>query len=190
MYPEFAVADTCFLIDWARFRLRDALFGVFRTVFVPESVLREVKSENTIAWISSNLAARRLALYTETEDEVEEARRLVLETRRMSGVVPVDLPEALCLVAARRNGFVALTENRGAVMLPDFMDSYSGVLVWRALEVLLVAQKRGVVEFDCDNPYGVFQAYESDTRHVFPRQDLNRAVEELLAVRCEQRREA
>jgi hypothetical protein len=43
---EFAIADTCFLIDWARYR--DILFKVFNVVFTPETVLREVKSEGTI----------------------------------------------------------------------------------------------------------------------------------------------
>ncbi|MCC6060950.1 MAG: hypothetical protein LM578_05425 [Desulfurococcaceae archaeon] len=40
--PEFAIADTCFLIDWARYRHRDVLFKLFKTVFVPETILREV----------------------------------------------------------------------------------------------------------------------------------------------------
>jgi len=42
--PEFAIADTCFLIDWARYRHRDVLFKLFKTVFVLETILREVKS--------------------------------------------------------------------------------------------------------------------------------------------------
>ena len=50
----FAIADTCFLIDWAYWRHRDVLFKVFNVVFVPESVLREVKSEYIIEWIASS----------------------------------------------------------------------------------------------------------------------------------------
>jgi hypothetical protein len=44
----FAIADTCFLIDWSYWRYRDVLFELFKTVFIPENVLREVKSENTL----------------------------------------------------------------------------------------------------------------------------------------------
>jgi predicted nucleic acid-binding protein len=38
----FAIADTCFLIDWASWRQRDLLFKLFKTVFVPESVIKEI----------------------------------------------------------------------------------------------------------------------------------------------------
>jgi len=42
---DFAIADTCFLIDWSYWSHRNVLFKLFRAVFVPEVVLREVKSE-------------------------------------------------------------------------------------------------------------------------------------------------
>jgi hypothetical protein len=37
-----AVADTSFLIDWARYTRRDFLFSIF-TVSIPESVMGEIK---------------------------------------------------------------------------------------------------------------------------------------------------
>jgi len=53
---RFAIAYTCFLIDWAYWRYRDVLLKLFQVVFVPETVLREVKSEHTVEWIASSLA--------------------------------------------------------------------------------------------------------------------------------------
>ena len=172
-----AIADTCFLIDWARWRRRDAIFGVFRFVFVPESVLDEVVSETTIAWIANGLAAGSLALFTETADVVEEARRLVERSRRIPGMRGVDLPEAVCLCVGRRKGYVVLTENRGALMTVELMEEYRGVTVWRALEVIGEALRRGVIS--AGNPLAVFREYEEDTRHIFPRRDLERVVREL-----------
>jgi len=100
----FAIADTCFLIDWAYWRYRDALFKLFKTVFVPEAVLREIKSEQTIEWVATALARGHLALYTETRDEIDFAIRIVERSRLVPGLRGVDLPEALCLAVGRLRG--------------------------------------------------------------------------------------
>jgi hypothetical protein len=92
----FAIADTCFLIDWSAWRRRDLLFRLFRVVFVPELILREVQSERTILWLSEGLAAGSLALFTETPDVLELAARVV-ERSRLLPMRGVDLPEAVCL---------------------------------------------------------------------------------------------
>jgi len=175
----FAIADTCFLIDWARFRRKDMLFKLFKAVFVPEDVLNEVRSEETIAWISSALSRDYLALYTPSRDEVNEARQLIEESRLKPHMPSVDLPEAICLVVGRRRGYVVLTENRGALLIPKFMSRYSGVAVWRSLEVILNAILEGVVEIDCSKPGELFSEYSRDTLHIFPTKALNRAVEEV-----------
>ncbi|MGC9020673.1 MAG: hypothetical protein ACP5KE_05635 [Candidatus Methanodesulfokora sp.] len=60
-----AVADTSFLIDWARYTKRDLLFSIFK-VSIPESVLGEIKSENTISWVAQKLAEENMYLFTET----------------------------------------------------------------------------------------------------------------------------
>ncbi|PLJ78215.1 hypothetical protein [Infirmifilum sp. SLHALR2] len=177
MSARFAIADTCFVIDWARFRHRDLIFRVFSTVFVPESVLREIKSENTVEWVASSLAAGGMSVYTETPDELEEARRLVEESRRLRLAVPVDLPEALCLVVGRRRGYTVLTENKGAIMAVDFLEPYASVIVWRALELLVAAVRESALKVDCAEVGALFEAYEADTGHFFPRRDLARALE-------------
>ena len=178
-HNTFAVADTCFLIDWARYRRRDILFRLFRVVFVPEQVLNEVKSENTIAWIAHGLAQGVLALYTPSSDEVEEAHRLIEQSHLHPQMPPMDLPEALCLVVGRRRGYIVLTENRAALLAPRLLRELRGVRVWRALEILLEAARRGIIRPDCDNPRSLFDEYSNDTLHIFPSKALNRAVEEV-----------
>ena len=174
---EFAIADTCFLIDWALWRRRDSLFKVFRVVFVPESVLNEIKGEETISWVASWFAREGLALLTETSDVLNEARELVSESRRLRVGRGVDLPEAICIVFGRLMGYTVLTENRGALIAVDLIEKYSGVRVWRSLEVIKEACKRGL--FGASDPGEVFKEYELDTKHRFPRRDLDEALREI-----------
>ena len=174
---SFAIADTCFLIDWALWRRRNCLFKLFDTVFVPEAILNEVRSEETISWIAEALASNKLSIFTETPDVVEEARALVERTRLVPGIRGVDLPEALCLVVGRRRGYTVLTENRGALMATNLFEDLSEVRVWRALEVIAEAIKRGFLQ--TTNVEDIFIEYEHQTRHRFPRAELNHVIQEL-----------
>ncbi|RLF07296.1 MAG: hypothetical protein DRJ60_02980 [Thermoprotei archaeon] len=72
-----AIADTCFIIDWSTYRRRDEIFKIFELVLIPEQVLSEVISENTIAWISHALAMGKFHLYTPTPDILNEADSIV-----------------------------------------------------------------------------------------------------------------
>jgi predicted nucleic acid-binding protein len=172
----FAVADTCFLIDWAYWRYRDILFDLFQTVFVPEAVLREIKSEKTLEWVAINLASGRLALFTETPDVIELAIRIVERSRTISSLRGVDIPEAICLALGKLRGYIVLTENRGALMAADVLEELSGVVVWRSLEVIREAIRRRIII--CD-PEQVFKLYEEETRHRFPRSELEAVIREL-----------
>jgi hypothetical protein len=172
---EFAVADTCFLIDWAYWRRRNVLPGLFRAVFVPEEVLREVKSESTLEWVPENLATGSFALFTETQDVVGFARAIV-ERSRMLPIRGVDLPEAVCLAISKMRGYTVLTENRGALMAADTLAELSGVRVWRSLDLISHAFRRGILGGD---PETVFMEYEEDTGHMFPREELRGVIDEL-----------
>ena len=170
---RIGIADTCFLIDWARYRNKDILFKIFDLVFISETVLREIKSDLTISWIASKLAENKLAFYTETDDEIEEARRLVLLSREIPHMISIDLPEALCLVVGRRRNFTVLTENKGAIMATEVFEEYKDVIVWRALEVLLVAHLERMIDIDCKDPLKHFRGYQEDTLHIFSNKDLD-----------------
>jgi predicted nucleic acid-binding protein len=173
---DFAIADTCFLIDWSYWSHRNVLFKLFRAVFVPEVVLREVKSERAVEWIAAMLASGQLALYTETSDVVGLATRIVERSRLVPGLRGVDLPEAICLAVGKLREYVVLTENRGAIMAVDFLEELSGVVIWRALEVVKEAIRRGFITGD---PRQVFKLYEEETKHRFSRAELEAVINEL-----------
>ncbi len=179
MLNEYAVSDTCFLIDWVRYRRRDILFKLFKAVFIPEEVLNEVKSEDTISWIANELSKDHLVLYTSVRDEVEEARELIELSRSIPQLPSLELPEALCLVIGRRRGYVVLTENRAALLVPKFISKYKDVKVWRSLEVVLNAVINGVLTINCDDVYSVFREYSEDTFHLFPSKALKDAIREV-----------
>ncbi|MGB9704131.1 MAG: hypothetical protein ACPL3C_01680 [Pyrobaculum sp.] len=50
-------------------------------VHVPESVLREIKLPPAVDWVAESLAAGNMALFTETPDVEEEARRIMAAGR-------------------------------------------------------------------------------------------------------------
>jgi len=163
-----AIADTSFLIDWARYSRRDLLWRLFDVVHLPESVLAEIYSEGTLAWIVDGLASRRMALFTETEDVVDLARRIVSLSRALPAR-GVDLPEAVCLAAGLKFGYVVLTENGGAVMAPSFLNELSPVKVMRALDVLHALAQAGHIGLRDE-----VARYQVETGHRFAKRDLRR----------------
>ncbi len=174
---EYAIADTCFLIDWALWKRRDVIFDLFKVVFTPELVLREVRSERTLEWITDMLTRGSLALFTETPDILDIARSLVERSRMIPGLRGVDLPEAVCLAAGKLRGYLVLTENRGALMAVDLLEELRDVKVWRALEVIAEALRRDIIK--TSNPRVIFKEYEDETHHRFPRRDLEVILDEL-----------
>ncbi len=174
---DFAIADTCFLIDWSLWKKRDIIFQLFKTIFVPEVILNEVKSEGVISWIAEALAQGKLSLFTETSEILEEARSLIERSRMTPGIRGVDLPEAICLVVGKRRGYMVLTENRGALMIVNLFEEFSNVKVWRALEVIAEAIRRGILQ----TPHieNIFMEYEVETKHRFPRVDLDNVIRKL-----------
>ncbi len=183
MSLNIAVIDTCLLIDWVRYRRREILFQLFNIIFVPESVLNEIKSENTIVWISEELAKGRLALFTETSDVISEARSLIERSRIIPHMISIDYPEAVCLAAGKLYGYTVLTENKGALMAPLVFDDYGYVKVWRSLEIIYEALKRRIIEIENNNFEKYFKEYSEDTYHMFPRRDLERVIGELKCLK-------
>ncbi|MDT7889428.1 MAG: hypothetical protein RQ885_10705 [Desulfurococcales archaeon] len=151
------------MIDWARYSRRDLIFEIFHTIYIPETVLGEIRSESTIYWITENMARDRIALFTETPEIREEAIRIMRESRRYP-IKSIDYPEALCISIGKMLGIIVLSENGGA-----YFSQYiylRGLSVWRAFEVLLELYKRGLIE------RSEFTRYQVETHHRFPRRDL------------------
>jgi len=150
-------------VDWARYSKRDLIFELFQAIYLPESVLNEIRSEATIYWIVDNMVRDRIYLFTETPEVREEAIRVMRESRRYP-IKSLDYPEAVCLVVGKMLGVIVLSENGGA-----YASQYiflRGVRVWRAFEVLAELYRRGLVD------RSEFARYQVETHHRFSRRDL------------------
>jgi len=86
-----AIADTSFLVDWARYGKRDLIFQVFDVVYLPESVLRDPPA---VDWVAESMASDKMALFTETAELEGEARR-IMAMGRGRPLKRIDFPEAL-----------------------------------------------------------------------------------------------
>jgi hypothetical protein len=152
------------LVDWARYSNRDLLFELFDVVHVPESVLREIKLPPAVDWVAEGLASDKMALFTETPDLEEEARRIMAMSRSRP-LKRVDFPEAVCLAAGLRFGYVVLTENGGAYFAPRVLGI--AVEVWRAFEAIVEAWRAGHISDVVEE----LRRYERETLHLFRRRD-------------------
>jgi len=168
-----AIADTCFIIDWARYSRREILQQLFDRVLIPRQVLDEVRAEATVSFIASGLARGWLAYYEPTIEVVREADDLVRRALATPGLRRIDLPEAVCLVLGRLMGLVVLTENLGALALARRLPELRGVEVWRSLEVLKEALRRGLLS---GNPRDEVERFSRETRHVFREEEVEEVV--------------
>ncbi len=60
------VADTCFLIDWSRFRRRDLLVRLFGKIVVTQHIINEIRSDYAVEYVSSLIASDKLYIYPVT----------------------------------------------------------------------------------------------------------------------------
>jgi len=182
MSLKLAISDTCFIIDWSYYRKREVLIELFQTILLPEQVLEEVEDEKVISWISKNLASGKMLLFTPSPLDLRRAEELMLEVATRPHMKRIEMPEALCLVIGSRLNAIILTENRGALLVPKVMKKWRRVKVWRALETIKEAIKRGYIKvFSEEDVRKTFREYEEDTGHIFPRRDLIRAINEVLS---------
>ncbi|BDB99119.1 hypothetical protein [Saccharolobus caldissimus] len=63
-----AIADTSFIIDWSRFSKKNLLYEIFNFIYLPEPEMKEIKSENTIAWITEGLSMGKMEIFPELSE--------------------------------------------------------------------------------------------------------------------------
>ncbi len=168
-----AVLDSCFIIDWVRYRRREVLFKAFEHVYILPEVLNELKSERTVKWVSKHLESGKILIYVPSEDERVEALRFIELTSKVPHYPTADMPEALGIVIAKKRGLTLLSENRAVLYAPMTFEEYRGVKVWRAID--LIAEI-----FSCDFEK-MLGEYVEDTGRLYSR----RLVEQIKGrVRC------
>ena len=182
---ELGVLDTCFIINWARFRLREDIKRIFRRVVLVEPVLGEVKDTAAITLIGEWLAANYATIYPLTSDLEAHARRLV-EISITLGFAPIiDFPEAYALVVSLELGGVLVTDTKApkrlselvsrgvrrlVEVLRDFPYDLGSSRIMDAVDVLLrIYGKERLLE--------VADMYTRDTGIVFSRRRLRDALE-------------
>ncbi|MCC6030583.1 MAG: DNA-binding protein [Desulfurococcales archaeon] len=169
-----AIADTSFLIDWIRYSKSRLIFRLFEVIYIPESVLTEIRSERSLTWIAEGLEEGGLAIFPELPDISREALNLVARSRRLP-IRPVDYPEAFCLVAGRRLDLTVLTENGGAIALASYDPEYSNVKILRGIDILYLLWRSGLINSFKDE----LEIYQQETKHIYSRRDLDRYREHL-----------
>ena len=177
-----AIADTCLLIDWASYRKRDILSKIFTSIFVPEQVLDEVKSESILAWITENFARGTLILFTPTPDIVQEAQNLVKIVAQIPWARKIELPEAICLATGRLYGYTVLTENRGALMVKEILPEYHTVRIYRSIDILREAMLKRIINVSTrEEILAELEIFNKDTGHIFRDRDIEELVKKVMA---------
>jgi hypothetical protein len=154
-----AVADTCFLVHWLRFRERERIFEVFESIAVPVMVLDEMGARGRVM-LAPWLASRRAFLIPRINDYEVEALRLV-EFSRSQRLPTLDPPEAYCLAVAKRRGYAVLTDNKAPKYLAQILKDYSTVKVLDSLDILSLIYGDDLAE--------AVKAYKEDTGLVFSK---------------------
>lgn len=159
--------DTCFLIDWARYRNRKILEEVFKKGYIVEEVLNEIKSEATVTCLGELMARDFLVIYPFRAELHEIVRTAVQLSMTEPQIRVIDPPEALALAIAVREKCICVTENRGVLELAKIHKDLFNVQVWRSYEILKEAHRKGII----GNLSHELAIYEKDTGHKFPRRE-------------------
>ncbi len=153
-----------FLIDWAKYSRRELIIDLFDYCLVVDEVLNEIRSEDTIAFVSELLAKGFLVFYP-FRREIEGLVREIVETSALDPRIrTLDPPEAYALAIGIREKAIVLTENKGVLNLVKYYPRYKAT-VWRSYELLRELFKMGLIDsFDEET-----KRYEEETGHKFPR---------------------
>lgn len=160
-----ASIDTCFIIDWSKYRKRHLLEKIFDYVFTTEEVLNEVSSENTLEYVLNLMIKGFLVIYpfkTELSPIVRKALEISVSDPRIPSLDP---PEAYALAIAYKENCICLTENKGVLRLVEYYNEFKKVKVWRSLELFKYLYSKGLIE-DLEKE---LENYSRDTGHVFPK---------------------
>ena len=169
-----AVIDTCFIIDWARYRRKNILTKLFKLILIHEEVLAQIRSPITINFISNLLSQGVVKLYPWSSREEEAFNRLREEIVLDPRIPALERPDILCLIMAYMSNSILLSENKGILRVIAFHPKYSAIKVWTALEVLENAVYRGLLKInDIKNFLQLVKEYEEDTKHFFNRTRMN-----------------
>ena len=134
---KIAIADSCFLINWARFHQRNDILKVFNKIVIPEIILDEledVEVRRMIAkWVIKDviiIAPRLLSLNSLT-------MKIVSLSESIPFIPRVDPPEAYCMCLAMKRGYIILTDNKAVKRIKEIIEEFKQIIVMNSLDVLM-----------------------------------------------------
>ena len=172
------VIDSCFIIDWCKFRYRELLKKLFSLLYLHEETLAQLKSEDTILFTSKLLSEGKLRLYPWSQSEEDEFLLLRSEIIGNSRIPSLERPDMLCLIIAKNLNAILISENLGIHRVIEFHPRYRNVKIWTALEVIENMVYKGIFNVSSKEEYLRYvRQYESDTGHVFKMSRLTKSIE-------------
>ena len=165
MTELIASIDTCFLIEWCRYRRRELLTKAFRYAYVTEDVLAEIKSKPTLEFVSDLLSKGFLVIYPFRRQLESIIREIVTISVNDSRIRIIDPPEAYAFAIGLRENSVVLTENKGIIRLVELYGEKFPVQVWGAYQLLKFLYENKYIQ----NFEEALRNYTLDTHHMFPK---------------------
>ena len=132
---KIAIADTCFLINWLKYKRKDDIFKLFKLIMIPLPVLDELGPEGR-ALLGTWVIRGYVSFIPRLEFYDSEAYRII-ELAKIRNLPKIDYPEAYCLVIASKRGYTVLTENKATKYITREINEYKHVMVLDSLDVLL-----------------------------------------------------
>ena len=160
-----ASIDTCFIIDWSRYRKNYFLEKIFKYIFITEEIMNEISSEKTLEYLSRLLIKGFLIIYPFKTQLLSIIRRILDISITDPRIPSLDPPEAYAFAIAYKEKCICLTENKGIIRLIEYYDEFKGVKVWRSLELFKYLKNIGLIK-DLERE---LENYSEDTGHVFPK---------------------
>ena len=132
---KIAIADTCFLINWLKYKRKNDILKLFKLIMIPLPVLDELGSEGK-ALLGQWIIKGYISFIPRLEFYDSEAYRII-ELAKIRSLPRIDYPEAYCLVVASKRNYVVLTENKATRYIVSEINEYKHVRVLDSLDVLL-----------------------------------------------------
>lgn len=170
-----AVADSCFLIDWAKYKKRDILRGIFKSVFITIDVMNEITSEETLSMVSEYLADGFFVPITLTNTEREKVHELMISYIKDDQAPTIHEPEASAVVFALNHGIEVVLSENTALKYRRWISKNPDV--WGALDVLKKALIDGLIT--TPNIKKEFETYSQETKHLFRKKDIEKEIKEI-----------
>lgn len=167
------------MIDWAKYKKRDIIKDIFKSVFITIDVMDEITSEETLSMVGDYLADGFFVPITLTDTEREKVHELMISYTKDNQAPTIHEPEASVAVFALNHGIeIVLSENTA---LKYHYQIRKNPEVWGALDVLKKALGDDLIT--TSNIKKEFEAYSQETKHLFRKKDVEKVIKEIENIR-------